>query len=211
MKILNLYSGLGGNRYKWGKEHNITAVELDETIATMYQKRFPGDKVIVEDAHSYLLNHYKEFDFIWSSPPCTTHSTMQVSMKTKRVVRYPDMTLYQEIILLDNFFQGKYCVENVISYYKPLIEPKKRGRHYYWTNFNLPYNLNERKAPGMKDKDELKKWSNFYNYDFDKYKGNIDKRTLARNMVDYEVGKTILDIAYNVRKKESTSQIFLKI
>jgi len=62
MKILNLYACLGGNRYKWGDEHDITAVEWDEELARMYQERFPNDKVILEDAHQYLLDHYKEFD-----------------------------------------------------------------------------------------------------------------------------------------------------
>ena len=93
MKILNLYSCLGGNRYKWGDEHDITAVEWDEELARMYQERFPTDKVIVADVHQYLLDHYKEFDFIWSSPPCQTHCTFQFSMKNIRVMKYPDMGL----------------------------------------------------------------------------------------------------------------------
>ncbi len=83
-KILNLYACLGGNRYKWdevAKEANIeievTAVEWDEELAILYQERFPNDKVVVADAHQYLLDHYKEFDFIWSSPPCPTHSRIR--------------------------------------------------------------------------------------------------------------------------------------
>lgn len=60
MKILNLYVCLGGNRYLWGDEHDITAVELDPELARMYQERFPNDKVIIADAHQYLLDHYKE-------------------------------------------------------------------------------------------------------------------------------------------------------
>ena len=74
MKILNLYAGIGGNRKLWGDSHEITAVEIDKDIASIYQTHFPQDKVIVGDAHQYLLDHYKEFDFIWSSPPCPTHS-----------------------------------------------------------------------------------------------------------------------------------------
>lgn len=207
MKILNLYACLGGNRYKWGDEHQITAVELDPDLAVLYQERFPNDKVIVADAHQYLIDHYKEFDFIWSSPPCPTHSSFQHSMKNKRKMKYPDMKLYEEIILLDNFFEGKYVVENVISYYTPLIPPKKRNRHYYWTNFNLPNNLNERKAPSMtRTKDELNEWIKFYDYDFNKYKGSKDKRTIARNLIDYEAGKTILDTAVGIMEIKETSQ-----
>ena len=147
MKILNLYACLGGNRYKWDKvtDIEVTAVELDPEAARLYQERFPNDKVIVADAHQYLLDHYKEFDFIWSSPPCPTHSRLQTSLKTRTKMKYPDMKLYQEIIFLDNFFNGKYCVENVIPYYEPLIPAKKRGRHLYWTNFNLPNILSNKK------------------------------------------------------------------
>ena len=76
MKILNLYACLGGNRYKWDEvtDVEVTAVEWDEELARLYQERFPKDEVIVADAHQYLLDHYKEFDFIWSSPPCPSHS-----------------------------------------------------------------------------------------------------------------------------------------
>ena len=80
IKILNLYACLGGNRYKWDEVADnleITAVEWDEELAKLYQERFPNDKVIVADAHKYLLDNYKEFDFIWSSPPCPTHSRMR--------------------------------------------------------------------------------------------------------------------------------------
>ena len=140
MKILNLYACLGGNRYKWDEvtDVEVTAVEWDKELARLYQERFPNDKVIVADAHQYLLDHYKEFDFIWSSPPCPTHSRFNLSMKTKRKMNYPDMKLYQEIIFLDNYYEGKYVVENVIPFYEPLITAQKKHRHLYWTNFKLP-------------------------------------------------------------------------
>lgn len=32
MKILNLYCGIGGNRKSWGKDHDITAVEINPEI-----------------------------------------------------------------------------------------------------------------------------------------------------------------------------------
>ena len=136
MKVLNLYACLGGNRLKWDEVAGIevTAVEWDEELARLYQDRFPNDIVIVADAHEYLLNHYKEFDFIWSSPPCPSHSRMRLTNtgdgERKSAACYPDMKLYEEVIFLDNFFEGKYCVENVIPYYEPLISAHKRGRHY---------------------------------------------------------------------------------
>jgi len=49
------------------------------------------------------------------------------------------MELWQEIIFLKTFFKGKYCVENVISYYEHFIPPTAElGRHYLWANFVIP-------------------------------------------------------------------------
>jgi DNA (cytosine-5)-methyltransferase 1 len=207
MKILNLYACLGGNRYLWGDEHDITAVECDEELARLYQERFPKDKVIVADAHQYLLEHYKEFDFIWSSPPCPTHSRFNTSMKTKRKMKYPDMRLYEEIIFLQHYFDGKYVVENVIPFYEPLIAAQKRHRHLYWSNFILPNNLSGRKNPDLsRTKNLVKVLSEFHDYDFRKYKGKQLLYKIARNLVDYEAGKTILDIAIGIVRKENTEQ-----
>jgi DNA (cytosine-5)-methyltransferase 1 len=140
LKVLNLYSGIGGNRQKWDSVRDdleITAVELDPNIAKIYQDFFPKDKVVVADAHQYLLDHFKEFDFIWSSPPCQSHSKTNFFLKGQGIFRYPDMALYQEILFLQYFFKGKYVVENVQGYYKPLVEPQKIGRHYFWANFKI--------------------------------------------------------------------------
>ncbi len=142
MKILNLYAGIGGNRKLWGSGHEITAIEYNEAIAKTYQKFHANDKVIVTDAHQYLLDHYEEFDFIWASPPCPTHSRIAVNFanaegERRRKPKYPDMKLYQEIIFLDAFFKGLWVVENVTPYYEPLIAAKKVGRHLFWSNFNI--------------------------------------------------------------------------
>ena len=210
MKILNLYACLGGNRYKWGEEHEITAVELDEEAARLYQERFPNDTVIVADAHQYLLDHFKEFDFIWSSPPCPTHSRVRMSQKNRETFenKYPDMKLYEEILLLQYQFNGKYVVENVIPYYEPLIQAHKRGRHLYWTNFLLPNDLNERKLDGTLTNmvDEINTLSKFHDYDFRKYKGEQSTTKMARNLVDYEAGKTILDTAMGIIHKQNVNQ-----
>jgi len=211
MKILNLYACLGGNRYKWGNEHEITAVEWDEELAKLYQERFPNDKVIVADAHQYLLDHYKEYNFIWSSPPCPTHSRARfwsIGANGKNPI-YPDMKLYQEILLLDYHFKGKYVVENVIPYYKPLLNPQKRGRHLYWCNFKIPLDLKDRTANVCQGKDELKRLCNFHEYDFYKYKGKQRTDKIARNMVDFKAGKTILDAAINSINEENVKQIRL--
>lgn len=205
MKILNLYACLGGNRYKW-ENHEITAVELDPELAMMYNERFPGDNVIIADAHQYLLDHYKEYDFIWSSPPCPTHSKSRFARRNTTTAEYPDMRLYQEVIFLENWFEGKYVVENVIPYYEPLIPAQKRGRHLYWTNFKLPHDLGERKCSIMEGKDEVNRWCEFHQVDFRKYKGEQRTDKIARNLVDYEAGKTILETAMGIISKANIAQ-----
>jgi len=210
-KILNLYACLGGNRYKWDEvaEIEVTAVELDPELAKLYQERFPNDKVIVADAHQYLLDHYKEFDFIWTSPPCPTHSRVRISQKNTEsfIPMFPDMKLYEEIIFLDNYFDGKYVVENVIPFYEPLITAKKRGRHLYWTNFNLPTNIGERELfKNMIETGNIKNLSEFHDFDFKKYKGEQRLNKIARNLVDYEAGKTILQTAFGIQRKADANQ-----
>lgn len=192
-----------------GVEHEITAVELDPELARMYKERFPMDTVIVADAHQYLLEHYKEFDFIWTSPPCPTHSRARFwgsKCGTCDVV-FPDMTLYQEILFLEHYFEGKYCVENVTPYYEPLIAAQKRGRHLYWCNFKLPNILSERYDPTTtRPKDELQQLCKFHEIDLTSYKGEQSKIKIARNLVDFVAGKTILDTALGILQKSNTIQ-----
>jgi len=211
MKILNLYACLGGNRYKWNEvkeDIEVTAVELDPELARLYQERFPNDKVVIADAHQYLLEHYKEFDFIWSSPPCPSHSKIRITQKSRDTFKaiYPDLKLYEEIIFLDNYFNGKYCVENVTPYYQPLIPAKKRGRHLYWTNFNLPNDLKERKLDGIlcTMKGEHKKLEVFHDIKVSASVGGY--RDVLRNLVDYEAGKTIFETMLGIIKKEDIKQ-----
>lgn len=198
MKILNLYAGIGGNRKNWGEEHEVTAIEFDPQIAQIYKDNFPRDNVIITDAHQYLLEHFREFDFIWTSPPCPTHSRVRKSLAFKKKKDgsvfeqnkpvYPDMKLYQEIIFLDNYFDGYYCVENVIPYYEPLIQPQKLGRHYFWSNLELPEIKFEKKGT-FDTIDGLMERTGF---DVSNYKG-IDKRRILRNCVEPEIGQYIFN------------------
>ena len=138
MKILNLYAGIGGNRKLWGDAHEVTAIEIDPKIAKIYSDFFPNDKVIVGDAHQYLLEHFNEFDFIWSSPPCQSHSVCNHFLKGQGIFRFPDMKLYEEIIFMQLHCKNiKWVVENVKPYYEPLIKPKIIGRHCFWGNFEI--------------------------------------------------------------------------
>lgn len=140
MKILNLYAGIGGNRKLW-KHHEVTAVEQNRDIARVYVSFFPEDTMIVTDAHAFLLDHFAEYDFIWSSPPCQSYSSMRQNLAVRyrgTPPMYPDMRLYQEILLLRYNFDGRWVVENVNPFYTPLIEPSARlGRHLVWCNFPI--------------------------------------------------------------------------
>lgn len=211
MKILNAYACLGGNRYKWGDKHEITAIELDPELARMYQERFPNDTVIVGDAHAYLLENYKDFDFIWSSPPCPTHSRARFwgfGANGKNPV-YPDMKLYQEIILMHHHCKTLFLIENVTPYYKLLIPGQKRGRHIYWSNFKLPHSLSTREATGLvcsHTPNEVSLLCEFHEIDLSSYKGKQRKDKIARNLVDYEAGKTILDQAERIFKSKKQKQ-----
>jgi len=140
MKVLNLYSGLGGNRAKWPDYCEVTAVEFQPDIADFYARRFPQDTVVVGDAHQYLLDNFKEFDFIWSSIPCPTHSRARfwtaMGEDTGVDPVYPDLNLYAEILLLQKYYKGKWLVENVKPFYTPLVDPSVTlGRHEFWCNF----------------------------------------------------------------------------
>lgn len=193
MKILNLYCGIGGNRKLWGDEHEVTAVELDPNIAAVYQDLFPKDKVIIEDAHEYLKEHFGEFDFIWTSPPCQTHSSFRQNIGVRfRGVEavYPDMKLYQEIIFLQYNFKGKWVVENVNPYYNPLIEANvELDRHKFWCNFNIE--KAEFVRPKLREA-QIPQLQEAYGYNLSGYK-LPNKRQVLRNCVLPDVGKHILD------------------
>lgn len=208
-RVLNLYACLGGNRLLW-EDCEVTAVELDPELARMYQERFPNDTVIVADAHQYLLDHYKEFDFIWASPPCPSHSRARYwsssNYETTTEGIYPDIKLYEEILFLEHYYHGKWVVENVIPYYEPLIPAKKRGRHLYWTNFNLPSDLGDRRFKMCSTKNEVKELCKFHKIDLTGYKGDQRLDKVARNLVDYEAGKTIFNTARGIIEKSNIQQ-----
>ena len=212
MKVLNLYAGIGGNRKLW-KNVEVTAVELDNDIAAIYESLYPDDKIIVGDAHQYLLDHYSEFDLIFASPPCPTHSRLANStQKGNGIVRYPDMRLYQEIIFLKHYFDGKWVVENVKSYYTPLIIPIEFNRHYLWANFLIRYkNIKDITRGLMNSVDnEPKRYQEILGICLDGYSlpGQNKKRTVLRNCVLPELGKHILDCAIKSINNEKQMDIF---
>lgn len=199
MRKLNLYAGLGGNRKYW--EGDVVAVERDPKIAAVYKRLYPNDEVIIGDAHQYLLDHYQEFDFIWSSPPCQSHSRMIRSGRNRKP-RYPDMKLYEEIMFLKHNFKGAWIVENVIPYYEPLIEAKKLGRHLFWANFNIPsFQVPEFKnfinEQNLKAKEKLMEWLGIFYDENIYYEGNHCPTQILRNCVHPDVGEHIFKAAFS--------------
>jgi len=196
LKILNLYAGIGGNRKLWNGDIEVTAIENNPEIAKIYQDFFPNDKVIVADAHQYLLEHYTEFDFIWSSPPCPSHSRINTDGNHK--ARYSDMQLYQEILMLgNNWFKGKWIIENVIPYYEPLVKPNcEIDRHLFWSNFNITKLKVEREKPiafqtGTNGR---------YGFNLKGIKVKHDKRQILRNLVNPKIGLHIFNMAFKIKQ-----------
>jgi len=204
MKILNLYAGIGGNRKLWSDEHEVTAVENNPEIAKIYQDFFPNDNVIVADAHQFLLEHFQEFDFIWSSPPCQTHSKMRylASKRGSYDAKLPDMSLYSQIIFLKHFCKDKkWIVENVKPYYKPLIKPNLQlGRHLIWNNFNI-----EKKDFNDGLTNNERGTHNKGIFDLRKFKIKHRKDQIIRNCVIPELGLHIFNCAF----KETQSKLSL--
>ena len=203
IKVLNAYSGIGGNRKLW-ENVDVTAVELNPEIAKIYQDFFPEDKVVVGDAHQFLLEHYEEFDFIWSSPPCQSHSQLRynIGFKANRMyakvrAKFPDMRLYEEIIMLKYFCEKKWVVENTIPYYEPLIKAVKTGGHIWWSNFdisNINHGNRNHRGGTVVSLQERKQ--------FDLSKFNIsNKRQILRNCVEPEVGLHVFNCAFKTKQE----------
>jgi DNA (cytosine-5)-methyltransferase 1 len=142
--VLNLYAGIGGNRKLWPDGIKVTAVEYDPNIAEAYSHLWPNDEVIVGDAHQYLADHLLDgWDFVWSSPPCQTHSRLRFFDKTnKSAVQYPKLEqLYGEIYILRHLAPAGLCwvVENVIPFYEALIPSSTTlDRHAFWCGGFMP-------------------------------------------------------------------------
>jgi len=191
INVLNLYAGIGGNRKLW-KNVNVTAVELNADIAKIYQAFYPKDTVLVVNAHEYLERHYKEFDFIWSSPPCQSHSSFRKNIcvryrGTKAI--YPDMRLYEEILFLRHHAKCNWVIENVKPYYVPLVEPDfVLQRHYFWSNKHIE---NKVFSTDLIRKAQIPDLQKKYGFNLDTYKLK-NKRQILRNCVSPEIGAYVL-------------------
>lgn len=198
-QVLNLYSGVGGNRKLWNN-CNVTAVESNEKIAAVYGRLNPDDTVIIGDAHEFLRANHADYDFIWSSPPCQTHSRMAKATRHKSR-RFPDMQLYEEILFLQHFYKGHWVVENVQPFYDPLIEPTVVvGRHCFWSSYE--FEADDVKRPSnfinmanVAGKKALMDWLGIYYEENIYYKGNHCPAQVLRNCVHPELGCQIFNAA----------------
>jgi len=196
MRVLNLYAGLGGNRKEW-QGVDVVAVEYDPKIAAVYKRLYPDDEVVIGDAHQYLLDHYQEFDFIWSSPPCQSHSRMIRSGRNRKPL-YPDMSLYEEILFLTHNFKGDWVVENVVPYYGEIIPAYKVGRHLFWSNREVRA-LDVKRPKGfinkttVEGKSALMDWLGIH-YDENIYYGNNHcPAQILRNCVHPDLGLQVFN------------------
>lgn len=202
IKILNLHAGIGGNRKDWKGDIEVTAVEFNQEIADTYKGFYPNDIVIVGDAIEYLIKHWREFDFIWASPPCQSHSKMRylASKKGDYDAKLPDMSLYSLIIFLQHFCKDKlWVVENVVPYYEPLIKPTiKLDRHLFWSNFKIiekefeKPDVKHNKVTGQTDR---------YGINLKGIQLKHRKDQIIRNCVNPELGNHILSCAYSSQKE----------
>ena len=201
-KVLNLYAGIGGNRKLW-EDVEVTAVEWDEEKAEVYSDHFPDDEVVVTDAHQYLKNHYTEYDFIWASPPCPTHSRIRklgAGEGEQNDAVYPDMKLYQEILFLRGYFEGDWAIENVKPWYEPLIDANDVGRHYIWSNFHVS-NIT---LPSQNNQyGSVEGWEELYGFDLSKWDLiNAKKQKMLRNCVHPKLGKHVYESATTKRQSK---------
>jgi len=209
LKILHNYAGLGGSSELWDENlYNITHVELNPKIAAILQRRKPNQEVIIADAHQYLLDHYKDYDIIWCSRPCQKHSKMNKATR-HNMIRYVDGGLFEEIIFLDSYFNGKWVVENVVPYYKPYGSPTKLGRHLFWSNFEIGQMAELPKSPkGMMNlatvgqKKIMMDWLGIHYDENIYYEGNHCPVQILRNCVHPLLGKHVLNCAVKALEYE---------
>lgn len=212
LRVLNLYAGIGGNRKLWDGV-DVTAVEFNDEIAGIYKDLYPNDEVVIGDAHEYLIKNYMNFDFIWSSPPCQSHSKfrfmcskMEPGTRGNGIKKYIDFKLWQEIIFLKHYADCKWVVENVVPYYEPLIQPTVNiQRHLFWSNFRIAKTVLIKE-----DNFDIKK-STRKNENFDLTKYNIKHRKdqILNNCVNPDLGLYVLEQVKGIIRHSKTEQVSL--
>ena len=111
------------------------------------------------------------------------------------------MSLWQEVIFLQNFAKGKFVVENVQPYYEPLVRPTAQiGRHLFWANFRIPpFAANE--LPGNINY-TVGRGSIHFGFDISAYKIKTRKDQILRNCVEPDLGLYVLEQALGIIRAE---------
>ena len=101
-KVLDLFAGVGGTAkgiQTFLQEKNIpfkyVAVENDPVVIEAHLKLIPDSEIKEADAY---LTSIRGYDFIWASPPCTSHSQLNMYINRKE----PDMRLWGLITRLQD-------------------------------------------------------------------------------------------------------------
>lgn len=111
-RILDLFCGGGGASLGYEQAGlEVVGVDLNK------QKNYRGE-FIQSDAIEFLLENYKNFDFVHASPPCQKYSKSAMQWR-KNGKEYPDLIEPTRAALIST---GKpYIIENVTN--APLINP----------------------------------------------------------------------------------------
>jgi len=203
MKILDLFAGIGGTAkgiHKALEDNNIKdyeyiAIEINSIIAKTHKENNPKSTVIVGDAFDFLNGKIEEYNFIWASPPCHTHSRVNWLMK-----RYdPDPSLWQIIQFLKENAKA-FVVENVIPYYKPPIPITFTiDRHAFWSSFPIAHFKTKERAKNLR----WMKYGDFQKYhELDPPKEGYDKRKSLRNVVNPVISYNIFSQFLNPKQKK---------
>ncbi len=207
IKILDLFCGLGGVARGFQEyliEKNIKfeyyAVDIDFKILLTHKILNPKSITIKKDAYSLRDEELKEYDFIWASPPCETHSHLNFyNWNNPKKFKPPDMRLYKLIKRL-HILNIPFIVENVKPYYKPPIKPcTKIGRHILWSNISLkPFKVN---LPNnfTNVKDDVKRLADYHELDITiahkikKILGISKTKAVLRDMVHWRIAYKIAE------------------
>src|SRR5690349_11385406 len=104
LRLLDLYCCAGGASFGY-ENAGFDVVGVDIAPQPKYKGEF-----IQDDAISYLLNNWQNFDAVHASPPCQAYSTSSMQFRLKGKT-YPDLiSPVREAILATGL---PYIIENV--------------------------------------------------------------------------------------------------
>lgn len=197
IRVLNAYAGIGGNRHLWPAHWAVTAVEWDPKVAAEYSRRYPADTVIVGDAHAAVMETAGDYDAVWSSPPCPTHSRLAlVNVSRHGIPLAPDPRLWLEVEHLSSS-KIAYVVENVHTYYVPPVAPDLvSARHYYWAS-DVPLMLTPLASSGQLRPDTtMAQFARLFGLPPLRHGAVSDARKAMRNAVDPIEGLEVASAAF---------------